>query len=1278
FVPLIYFRPFVPSHLPTFDRASHLPGSRCAAAIRPPPSLAVPDVTRPRRPSVQAFGCSSVRSNRSSARRRRLVALFQVEVCSSQSLFARPTLVVEVEVLFLSTYRVPVLLQWGGETRLEEALVAMEKISAASAMEWSIELDKGLRSRKPGQAVKAIQQTGSRLQQWDQEPEPTKAAHKIFDLVAGEERFFLNCILLKLSDAFRSGDKDIRVSVVKVFLSLFKMRRKTKRYHGVMSKAKMCNPLELLKRVKIVFDTGDLESRVLALVLFGSWAEFSRDNAHIRYIILSSLVSSEVMEVKASLFAAGCFCKFAYDFAPVVLEMLPRIVASSELSSTLRAAGANVFAKMGYFSPNAVNGYKIGLKLLLYSSDEDLSVSLLLSLSKLAYKSSSILPDQVEVLLSFLSQEKPLHQQSTALRCLRLLSSPVCSHPVGLLTVKPLLRIVHDTKLPISMQCDALRILHKVFPESELLIFIMFKYQKMHMPGDVMREFSKVLTILDNANQSNIESNRVLVISILADVLIKNSRKTGTELDGNCDSFPSLTWIISTIIGQIISLVKQLLDSNRYWDVALPEVRRLLAVLLFVAGEHLVQGVIVLDRIRLVIDYLVNHLPQKAIVSTVTAPTGQEMDHFRAKNFGTSLKIANQVHKFAVACIQNLIELGASAAEVLDKVKMLVDCVHRCSLFGSYVQAVYSIQVHSSVFWGCAVNKSKQGCSPNRQLGDSDCDLLIKHEIFTLECVMEMLKEKNFWQLYTIGKFAAGQGAWVTAKFIFEQIASKVQSESSSCWLKSLAQHAQCEMRIQLFLLPKLRCSLAEWSLTKEIPILYFRNISCGSVDQGVSVQVCGESYGEVLVEAHNSIRSSAETLDCVVKFGNSFYFQRWFLALRMLVLTTVYDVLKVLGSSGSGHAEGSLAHGLSSVQQITQCSFRLTRLAQELDLLYISFINMDTKSSNIISALALSCSLLAFTSGTAASFATVHANDNSNLHLNRMSIEDLAGRLWLIDPDTCSILFQLLDVSLGIDHPHVQPRNQKLESGEVRDITSICHDVVSRVDGFRNELKDPVDNVEALLKVTVESFQLLLNTIVKWLQIPFKLPMYFFKTRPCLVSELFTSNADATNQNELIVQPGCDLSLNLCIQLKNLPDLPTPISKLYCIVYSITSFAESSPTSRGTKTGQIQRVDFKDWHMDDMVQANEKLFHHVRDRANKTTDRGRKRPRVEEGVVQSVVQFEVNNRGQGFSSCVLGVSGFPEGCYRIKWHSCCVDGRGRYWSLLPSNSGPVFTVCRS
>ncbi|CAN1169183.1 Integrator complex subunit 7 homolog [Linum perenne] len=240
------------------------------------------------------------------------------------------------------------------------ALTAMEKISAASAMEWSIELDKGLRSKKPGQAVKAIQLTGQRLQQWDQEPESTTAAYKILGLVPGEERLFLNSILLKLADAFRSGEKDVKVSIVRVFLSLFKKRRKSQRYRGILLKAKICNSLELLKRVKAVFDAGDLELRVLALVLFGCWADFAKDDAHIRYVILSSCVSSDILEVKASLFAAGCFCEFADDFAHVVLEMLPHILTSSELSPSLRVAGARMFAKLGYFSPIANNAYKVG------------------------------------------------------------------------------------------------------------------------------------------------------------------------------------------------------------------------------------------------------------------------------------------------------------------------------------------------------------------------------------------------------------------------------------------------------------------------------------------------------------------------------------------------------------------------------------------------------------------------------------------------------------------------------------------------------------------------------------------------------------------------------------------------------------------------------------------------------------------------------------------------------------------------------------------------------
>ena len=75
-------------------------------------------------------------------------------------------------------------------------------------------------------------------------------------------------------------------------------KEKTKQCKGLLSEARVANHLELLNRVKSVFDSGDLESKALALVLFGCWADFLKDNAQIRYLIFSSLVSAHDCEVK--------------------------------------------------------------------------------------------------------------------------------------------------------------------------------------------------------------------------------------------------------------------------------------------------------------------------------------------------------------------------------------------------------------------------------------------------------------------------------------------------------------------------------------------------------------------------------------------------------------------------------------------------------------------------------------------------------------------------------------------------------------------------------------------------------------------------------------------------------------------------------------------------------------------------------------------------------------------------------------------------------------------
>ncbi|KAJ1381961.1 hypothetical protein SESBI_44695 [Sesbania bispinosa] len=125
----------------------------------------------------------------------------------------------------------------------------MEPTCAACAMEWSIQLEKGLRSSKPGVPVKAILEMGPHLQQWSREPKSSIASNAMFGLVPDEDGLFANAILLRLADTFRRGDIETRLSVVRVFMSEQKHRdsRKQKQCKGLLSKARVANHLELLK-----------------------------------------------------------------------------------------------------------------------------------------------------------------------------------------------------------------------------------------------------------------------------------------------------------------------------------------------------------------------------------------------------------------------------------------------------------------------------------------------------------------------------------------------------------------------------------------------------------------------------------------------------------------------------------------------------------------------------------------------------------------------------------------------------------------------------------------------------------------------------------------------------------------------------------------------------------------------------------------------------------------------------------------------------------------------
>lgn len=150
-----------------------------------------------------------------------------------------------------------------------------------------------------GKSIEALEEIGKRFERWNNESKLTVSDYRVFGLIPGEDKLFLNAIFLHLVDAFRLGNKEIKNGVVKIFLRM--RRRKNRDGEGILSKGKLDNHVEFLSKVKEVFDTGNVEERALCLRLFGCWACFSKDCVDIRYILLSSLVSDDVREVSVQI-----------------------------------------------------------------------------------------------------------------------------------------------------------------------------------------------------------------------------------------------------------------------------------------------------------------------------------------------------------------------------------------------------------------------------------------------------------------------------------------------------------------------------------------------------------------------------------------------------------------------------------------------------------------------------------------------------------------------------------------------------------------------------------------------------------------------------------------------------------------------------------------------------------------------------------------------------------------------------------------------------------------
>ncbi|XP_020684949.1 uncharacterized protein LOC110101407 isoform X2 [Dendrobium catenatum] len=1199
----------------------------------------------------------------------------------------------------------------------------MEKISATCAMEWSIELEKGLRSKKPGHRIEAIKRIGHKLQQWSMEPSITLAISDVYDMVPGEDILFANTIILRLADAFCNGDIEVRRCILKVFLvELQHITKKGKNYDGILARKRVPNHLELLKRLLTVYDSGDLEAKCLTLRMFGCWACLATDSSHICFLIHKSMQSNHDLEVKASLFAAGCFSRLSEDFAYIFLKILISIISSITRSPDVRLEAVRALAKLQCSSAITEYAYQAGRRVLLDLPVDDVKAEMLSSLSKLASKTTLIYLDQ-----SFLNHEYPIPLKARALRCLHfLLVGGSCHFPVRKNILSALCSMFDDNNLPLSLQCLSLQILCKIFSTRQL-----------NLPVSDIPDLVKVLVVVKNSDIPM--TKRRLALNLLIDILC-SMKKGGKEhyassanwlsniaqLQGSSSSGPltssgcSLTLLINNIsfliMDQVNFLVKEIicschkevkcvenLKSGSELFVLKKELKSILYLILRLVQEDSSSCLVAFSKLRCIVHYLVSLLTEgrgeTCIASEAVSPkeTNYETNDivFRplesdGEKITVILAFILCLCRFANACISILHETNSITSEVRHILKDVVNCIKlsECSCYYSF--EVFCLIVHSFVFdYGFKEVKGNKV-----KVGDEIC---CPHSIFwfhqeclALDFTKKILRRGNYWEVYKAGKYSCLQGLWFAATFSFRKLIDVAKSGNYSNWIKALMLYVGGESEIKLLLFPRAGLELInsfQYSSDSDQPFRYSGGETNACVGEGYDWNAFRANLSRVC----GRISSSEKVLEGSADFNGVFFFQRWFLNLRGNFLQIVAETLSLLCSSTLAEEKyknstrlnplnaSKVTHDMHTlVCALARVSFRVNNLAKGYDLLATSFMDIDAVSFRGISRLGFICSTLAFCTSFAtnvlnrSAFKNIISSSATNLEIysNLKIVQDLVERLMDIDYTIARKLMKFILAKEEIKHGLYSKMNIHGPTLFDNVSLSLIQSAISGILCVQVDL-EVVDDEEDLIAIFLRGLQHLFCFITKWMEIPLITPKYFFSVRPCIGSELYIFHANSCHRDEILVKSGVQLPLNLCIKLKNASKKKcASITKIYCVLAVRAADRFTNGSGRLAPAQCLPQTH----KAEDTLWLSEILLLLLRAN-NAETDKEHQNVVDDGSFLATLACFEPNKMGLGFSTCLLNISHLPEGSYPIKWHSCCVDDRGFYWNLLSLNNESVFTI---
>lgn len=645
--------------------------------------------------------------------------------------------------------------------------------------------------------------------------------------------------------------------------------------------------------------------------------------------------------------------------------------------------------------------------------------------------------------------------------------------------------------------------------------------------------------------------------------------------------------------------------------------------------------------------------------------------------------------KFANSCHNMLSKTPGASCNLYDSIKELIECVQQnTSLYCSTYESFHLVMCACISWYACKTRDVNQESGDSKEQPDIffSPSVWLTQELCAIRITKMLFRNQRYWDAYRSAMYCCREGLWFAASSVFRKLADDFGSGSFSFWFKSLLLISAGEIEMKLLLFPsaiiklvnelKTDCDLHEnfyWVETNVDSSLADSSELHGS--QAKITDICSRTF--LATDPLLSNTSSSHEL----------FFQRWFISLRASFLEILADFLGILTADLTDqrdeshhdaigdHSSVPREHNNSQLLALVNCSLGLSELAHSYDLLAVSHGDMDHQSFSSIARLAFMCSLLAFCIAFSVDFSKVHSSVEPCRLPERFShasvVQDLHERVDRTDSQIVSQLQQLMPICCDEVHS-IQIVTRMNCSGILeKDSYRLCKFAVAYLLRLRGDTRGIATGEDSVSPLH-EGMQFLSNILQRVMELPFVLPKYFFRVRPCFGAELHLYDSNPENRDGISVPSGFQLSLTLCLQWKCvLERSDIDISKLYCVLAASSASSCLDVTGTRSKQFEIRKKTAG------MVGLNTKLMQFVQDDLGKKREKKRrKKVHVEQkDMVTAFARFEASDSGVGFSSCLLDVSEFPQGSYKMKWHACCIDKDGAYYSLLPLNDGAAFSV---